>query len=299
VRSRAVAATLVLVCLHPGAAFADSIDDLSARVDAATEAAREGLAHPSAELMDRVRATVGLPTEVVIAGRPVRVAADPLLDRLGGREAADFEAAIRRLRAIGESIEATAEVVPASEAELRAELREAAGTVGSAEPGLLERARRFVESLLQALVGRGIRALRGGPAWVVLAAVLGLVLLGVWRLRARPVPLAPVRSVRGGPTAIEWRRLADEARRGGDLAGAVVALYRSLVVGLAERGVVEDRPSLTAGEVRAAVVAGAPGLAGTLRDATRRYERIRYGMAPATEDDLVALMAAERGTRAA
>jgi ABC-type phosphonate transport system ATPase subunit len=71
------------------------------------------------------------------------------------------------------------------------------------------------------------------------------------------------------------------------------------VAELAERGLVEDRPSLTAGEVRAAVGTSAAGLGTAMADATRRYERVRYGMRPPTDEDVAALAEAERRARSA
>jgi hypothetical protein len=298
VRSRVVAVAFALLPMAPGVALAQGIEDLASRVEVALEVARAGVSDPGPERMEEVRAAVALPDEVEVAGRRVEVAADPLLARLDGDTAADFESAVRRLEALRDAIADTAEAASASESELRGDLRGAYQGLGSAEPGLLERVRRAVESFLSTVVRRGVGALRGGPAWAALAVALALVLVAVWRLRVRPVPLAATRDRRGTATAVEWRRRADEAAGRGDLAGSVVARYRSLVAGLAERGLVDDRPSLTAGEIRVAVAEAAPRLAEPLRDATRRYERVRYGMVPATDDDLRALVAAERRARA-
>jgi hypothetical protein len=168
--------------------------------------------------------------------------------------------------------------------------------LGEAEPGLLERLQRQVATFIGAAQRRTIEALRGGPAWIVLMLAVVLAGVALWRLRLRPVPQARAARDRR-PSAAEWRRRAEEARRMGDPAGAVIALYRSLVAGLAERGLVEDRPSLTAGEVRAAMGTTPSGLAAAMADATRRYERVRYGMAPPTEEDIVALAEAERRAR--
>lgn len=290
------AAALVLV-VWPGVAGGQGLDDLASRVSAAIEVAEGGLSEPRPELMDEVRATLGLPDRVEISGRPIDVAPDQLLSALGGDSAADFEVALRRLRAMRAAILETAAAVPPAEAELRRDLATAGEAFGSSEPSLLERIRRSIDAFLTSLARRGVGALRGGPAWILLVAAAVLMAVAVWRLRPGAVPLAAVPRRTGRPAA-EWRSRAEAARERGDLTEAVVALYRSLVAGLAERGLVEDRPSLTAGEIRAAA-AEDPRLKAVLSEATRRYERVRYGMDPPSEADLRALLEAERGARAA
>ncbi len=52
---------------------------------------------------------------------------------------------------------------------------------------------------------------------------------------------------------------------------------------------------MTAGDVRAAATGTVVGEA--LDDATRRYERVRYGLAIPTEEDLTALQRADRVAR--
>jgi hypothetical protein len=295
-----VAGLLVLFCSFPHAAAAqEPLEDLEAGIGEAIELARAGVDDPFPELMERVRAAVGLPLEVEVAGRTISLPRDPLLERLDGSRAADFRAALLRLEALRDAVGATRAAGPADEAELRRELEGAYEGLGETRPGLLERFRRQVAALLSAAQQRTIEALRGGPAWIVLVVAAALAVLALWRLRLRPVPLARAARGRRAPSPAEWRRRAEEARRRGDAAAAVVALYRSLVAGLAERGLVEDRPSLTAGEVRAAVGATPPGLSVAMAEATRRYERVRYGMAPPTDEDIAALADAERRARGA
>jgi hypothetical protein len=294
---RAAAAALILATSAPAAAQ-ESLEAVEARIEAAIEVARGGLDDPAPERMDEVRAAVGLPADVDVAGLTIAIPSDPFLDRLEGSRPQDFRDALSRLEALREGVQATSDASPPPEPDLRRDMEEAYEGLGRTEPGLLQRLQRQVATFLGAAQRRTIEALRGGPAWIVL--VLAVVLAGValWRLRLRPVPQA--RAPRGRrPSAAEWRRRAEEARRMGDAAAAVVALYRSLVAELAERGLVEDRPSLTAGEVRAAVGTSAAGLGTAMADATRRYERVRYGMRPPTDEDVAALAEAERRARSA
>jgi hypothetical protein len=290
------AAALALVA-WPGVASGQGLDDLASRVSAAIEVAEEGLSEPRPQLMDEVRSTLGLPDRVEVSGRPIDVAPDQLLSALGGDSTADFEVALRRLRTMRAAILETAAASPPAEAELRRDLATSSEAFGSSEPSLLERIRRSIDAFLTSLARRGAAALRGGPAWILLVGAAVLVAVTVWRLRPGAVPLAAVPRRTARPAG-EWRARAEAARGRGDLTEAVVALYRSLVAGLAERGLVEDRPSLTAGEIRAAA-AGDPRLGAVLSEATRRYERVRYGMDPPSEADLRALLEADRGARAA
>jgi hypothetical protein len=291
------AAVALIVVGWPGVAGGQGLDDLASRVAAAIEVAEEGLEEPRPDLMDEVRSTLGLPDRVEIGGRAIDVGPDPLLSALGGDSAVDFEVALRRLRAMRAAILETAAAARPAEADLRRDLATAAEVFGSIEPSLLERIRRSIDAFLTSLVRRGIGALRGGPALILLLAAAVLVGVAMWRLRPGTAPLAAVPR-RTGRSAAEWRERADAARARGDLSEAIVALYLSLVAGLADRGLVEDRPSLTAGEVRAAA-AGDPRLGAVLGEATRSYERVRYGMDPPSEADLRALLEAERGARAA
>jgi hypothetical protein len=289
---------VALAVLAPtGVAGGQELDDFEQRVTRAIEIAEEGLQGPRPELMEEVRRALGLPDRVLVAGRPVDVAPDPVLSSLTGASIEDFDVAHRRLRAIRAAAAEAAAIDPPPQDDLRRDLATAQQAVGPVEPSLVERIIRFVNTVLNWVVRRGVGALRGGPGWVVLAGLVALAAVMILRLRPGRAPLATM-SGPTGPAAAEWRTRAEEARRRGDMTAAIVALYRSLVAGLAERGLVEDRPSLTAGEVRAAA-AGDPRLEAILGEATRRYERVRYGLALPGEEDLHALLRAERGARVA
>jgi hypothetical protein len=287
-RALSLAAAIVVLAASP--AGADSISELRARIDAAVERAEAGVAAPGPEAMEAVRDAVGLPAEVVVAGRTVRVPEDRFLETLSGESAGDFEAAIAHLEALAATLPTAAPMV--DDQGLRADLDRAMGRQDAAEPGLLDRLRRYLDSLFTRLVEGAGEGLRGVPAIVVLGIVLAVVVLAAWRLRLAPVPQAAARDPR---RAEDWRRLAEEARRRGDLDEAVSAMYRATIVGLARLGLVEDRPSLTAGEVRSAVVDGSLGPA--VSEATRRYERVRYGLAEPTADDLAELRRAHEAVR--
>ncbi|MGH2663902.1 MAG: DUF4129 domain-containing protein [Actinomycetota bacterium] len=281
---RALLLSIAVVLATPTGAAAATIDELLDRIDRARELAQAGASAPSPERMEDVRAALGLPDQVTVADRAISVPADPFLEDLGGRSAAEFEAAAERLEALAEAIGSRPVVDPVA---LREDLDRAYGGLES-EPGLFERIRRFLASLLRAATDAATEGLRGWVGWAALA-ILGLVaVVFLRRLGIGAVPQASAGGEARLPGAADWRRRAEEARARGDLGEAVACAYRAMVAALAEGGMVEDRPSLTAGEVRAATPAG------EVADATRRYERVRYGLAPAGDEDLRALLGAAR-----
>ncbi|HEX2026211.1 MAG TPA: hypothetical protein VHH92_07430, partial [Actinomycetota bacterium] len=230
-RALAVAAAIVVLAASP--AGADTIPELRARIDAAVVRALAGVDDPSPQAMDAVRDALRLPADVEVDGRTVRVPEDRFLRGLTGELASDFEAAIAHLEAFAAAL--TASDAGVDRERLRADLERAMGREGSAEPGLLERFRRYLDSLFTRLAEGAGEGLQGAPAVVVLGIVVGLALLAAWRLRLTPVPQAAA----GDPRRPEdWRRLAEEARRRGDLHEAVSAMYRATIVGLARLGLV-------------------------------------------------------------
>ena len=284
----------LFLSLTPTVSSAEAIQDFAARAEAAADLARRARVAPSRERMDEVREALALPAEFVLHGRPILVPEDPFLETLDGRTAAEFDLAARHLATLAERFDAATGATAARG--LRADL-EAAYVGIDVDAGLFEAIRRRLMSLLAALF-RGAVSLDLGSVggWLVILALLAVTVWLLRRVGLRPVPEAAVRDRRRGMLPADWRRAAEEAMALGEHRQAVVALYRATVATLAERGVVDDRPSLTAGELRAA--ARASPAAGLVAQATRRYERVRYGMIPATEEDVAALLAAEREVRA-
>ena len=290
---RAVGLALALTCVLIPPARAATPQELSARVAEARRLAQAGEDAPSPSRMAAVRDALGLPETVTANGTSVVVPEDRFLAALEGGEAAHFSAAVRRLDALAASLRSPS----ASHQDLHEDLRAAYGDLQGTERGWLERLRELVGSFLTGLVRGTGDALTGAPAlWLLVAAAGIALILLLRRRRLALVPEAAARAGRQAPSPADWRRLADAARARGDLAEAVVFRYRAMVAELGRRGLVDDRPSLTAGEVRAAV-ALAGRMAGPLTEASRRYERVRYGGSPANDDDLAILERAERTAR--
>jgi uncharacterized protein DUF4129 len=282
---RALLLATVVVLATPAGARAATVEELLDRIERAREIAEAGASAPSPERMEEVRSALGLPDQVTVAGRTISVPADPFLEGLDGDSARAFEAATERMEALAKAI--GSRPVAVDPVVLRDDLDRAYGGLES-EPGLLERIRRFLASLLRAGTDAATEGLRGWVGWAALAVLALVAALFLRRLGIRGVPQGSAGGEGRAPGAADWRRRAEEARARGDLGEAVACAYRAMVAALSERGLVEDRPSLTAGEVRAATPAGA------VVDATRRYERVRYGLAAAGDDDLQALLGAAR-----
>ena len=281
----AVLAAALLLSL-PSPASAATRTELLDRIDRAIALADAGRAAPGAEVMDRVRAAVGLPDVVVEGSRSIRVPADPVLEDLEGTTSGDLERAARHLRELRRILAAP----PASstdERTLREQLTAAYAGGAVADPSLMDRALEAVGSFLSWVTREAGEAVAGGPGLLLLivAAVAALVFL----LRRRAFSVVPEAAAAGDRrSAPDWRRLAEEARARGDLREAISCLYRGMVAELASVGVVQDRPSLTAREVRLAT-ALEDRLAGPIAEASRRYELVRYGGQPPTSDDVASL----------
>lgn len=278
-----------------GAAPVASVDvsDLADRAERAAALAREAAALPSREALEEVRAILGLPTSVRLEGLTVILPADPFLASLDGDSRRDFEAAAVRLEVLADTYRRTTLVEGVDREELNRDIDAAYGRAIDAEPGVWERVERAVAAFLEGAFRETGETLGRPGAWILIAGLLLGMALALRRLGVRAVPEAAVG--REPHRRVDWRREADAARARGDLAATLGWLYAGMVEALARRGMVEDRPSLTAGEVRRSTATGE--FSGLVSEATARYERIRYGLAPPTEDDLDALESAAKRVR--
>jgi hypothetical protein len=126
---------------------------------------------------------------------------------------------------------------------------------------------------------------------------LGVAVIILLVLRRLGVNLVPERSGSSAdPTfvATDWHGLAEQAIRRGDLREAIRALFHALVVTLASREVIAADPGVTAGECRSAVARAMPALYPSVAEATKAFERVAYGGAPAGQGEVDALRTANR-----
>ena len=159
----------------------------------------------------------------------------------------------------------------------------------SSTPKPLRGPLRWISDRLDDLFGPIGRFLAGLPVlvwWILAAAVIGLVVFMVLRVRQRRVSTAPKGGARRAPAtaapedADALEREADEAERAGDLERAVRLRFRAGLLRLGDRGAIRYRPSVTTGEVRRTLrSARFDGLAGT-------FEEVTYGGRPADPPDV-------------
>ncbi|MPV87716.1 DUF4129 domain-containing protein [Georgenia ruanii] len=181
---------------------------------------------------------------------------------------------------------------------------ELAKAVYDTSPSLVERLLDWLRELFDAL-GR-----LGGQApplvvpvvlTIVLAGLLAVGLLLGGRVRRRRVAGAAA-----GPalfddhrSSADLTRAADDAARRGDFTTAVLERFRAVIRGLDERGLLDDRPGLTAHEATGLATTALPALAGELDDAGRLFDDVRYGHAAAgPEEDATMRRLAEQVTHA-
>lgn len=274
-----------------------SVEAFLARVGDARALALVGSSDPSGGAMRDVRAALGLPVIVEISGTSVRIETDPFLARLDGSVAADFDQAVAHLDAVAATVREAEGATPPDPAAVHDAVRRA--FIGVARPTSVDALRAYVYAAIAKILRlvfeplREFRGVRSVVAWAVVAALLaGVVLL----LRRQGLGLVPDRSTgrARGSRDIDWDRVAEEALRRGDLREATRALYHVLQRGLALRGIVPSGTSTTAGECRAAVAAKLPGVYDEIARGTNAFERVAYGGASASPEDVEALRDAAR-----
>lgn len=113
---------------------------------------------------------------------------------------------------------------------------------------------------------------------LAILAVLAITLVVYW---ARPGGIRRARAgavLSGTPmSAREHRQAAERFATAGDYTGAIVEAVRAIAADLDERAILPPRPGRTAGELAAEAGKELPGLAASLRAATRLFDDVRYG----------------------
>lgn len=283
---------LIAVCgavLSSDPARADiRMEEMAERLIRAADLALEGKANPSPGAMQLVRATAGLPERIRTPWGSVLLPADRQLADLEGDTTADFVRADRRLRALHSSlIEARGQHPPRG---LRSDLEASAGAGQSTSSG------GWLDRILEALSDAVASLTRSAtqPAGLLLLLVLATVIVvAVRSLGLRVVPHVSTHpDTDASLSAREWAERARAAARAGDLTGAVSLAYRSVVAAMADRGLVADRLSLTAEEVRLA--AREMNAGPSVERATHAYEGVRYGGRPASSEHVRNLLDAGR-----
>jgi hypothetical protein len=140
-------------------------------------------------------------------------------------------------------------------------------------------------------------------ALLAVAALTGVIARRALRRRQLVSRAAAARLGAAGPGARELDRAADAAERAGRRGEALRLRYRAGLVALAERGLLEQRPSLLAGEARERL--SGERFAGLFERLTQGFELVAYGGSEPDGDavtrareDWAALLAQAGGSRA-
>jgi hypothetical protein len=306
----AVPALLLAALLGPaGVARAQqtiSLTEYRARLDAARALAQPGVAAPSPARMDRVRDTLGFPVVVLLPLGTTAVDSDPLLAGLKGTTGGDFRRAVTRIDALRGAARDVATTGAVDPARLHAAVSSAYANLDVPGPGIRERLGAWVAGAVDWLLSH-LFSFEGTATivtWIVVLLLLAGLAFAAGRTglaRELRVGLVSERTARRDERTPgrDWLVEADRALAAGDLEQAVRALYRALLAALQARGVIEDAPSVTAGETRLAVAASRPALVPLVGRATTVFERVAYGGADASPEDVEAVRRAEREVRSA
>jgi hypothetical protein len=160
--------------------------------------------------------------------------------------------------------------------------------------GLRERFSAWLSDLWNALTVNALSASGLSVLAIVFVVVLAAVVAALLLSRVRPEPGAGHRGA--GPLASravspdELRAAAEQALASGELDRALVEAFRALATRAVMRGLVEERPGLTAHELADDLAPRFPLHADALKSAATRFDTVFYGHLAATERDARAVL---------
>ncbi len=169
-----------------------------------------------------------------------------------------------------------------AQAQRLAELELSDPAYRAAQPGLVERAIRWLVEWVQRVADRAAEAAPGG--WLGILGLVLLIVVAVLFIRWRIGPVSRsgglTFTVDPGTSAAEYRTHADELAASGQWDEAVSERMRALVRGSQERGLIDAHPGWTADEVADEVGHRVPDARDTLHVAARTFDEVRYGGRP-------------------
>jgi len=167
---------------------------------------------------------------------------------------------------------------------LEAELRRA-----EYQPSIAERVRGWLEDLWESLsdTALGATALSAGVAIVLLVLFVVLLLLVAGQVRREPAART------SGELVVAGDQISPDGHRAAALAALDAGLYdrallesfRALAARSVRRGLVAERPGLTAHELAEDLAAAFPAYGDQLRGASLRFDRVLYGHQLPSEQD--------------
>ena len=168
---------------------------------------------------------------------------------------------------------------------------------------LTERFLSWLGDLWDRLTGvtSGASALSTATAVLLLVLLLALVAVAATRLRREPAARGDAAALLGARATSpdEHRARAEAALREGRHDDALVEAFRALASRSLRRGLVDERPALTAHELAADLTAAFPDRAGDLVDAAALFDRVFYGHQRATVEAATAVLALDDALRTA
>ena len=152
----------------------------------------------------------------------------------------------------------------------------------AAQPGLVERAIRWLVEWVQRVADRAAEAAPGG--WLGILGLALLIVVAVLFIRWRIGPVSRAAgltfTVDPGTSAAQYRAHADELAAAGQWEEAISQRMRALVRSSQERGLIDAHPGWTADEVATEVGRRVPDAHALLDAAARTFDEVRYGGRP-------------------
>jgi hypothetical protein len=168
------------------------------------------------------------------------------------------------------------------QAQRLAELELADPAYRAAQPGLVERAIRWLVEWVQRVADRAAEAAPGG--WLGILGLVLLIVIAVLFIRWRIGPVSRAAgltfTVDPGTSAAQYRAHADELAAAGQWEEAISQRMRALVRSSQERGLIDAHPGWTADEVATEVGRRVPDTLAALDAAARTFDEVRYGGRP-------------------
>jgi hypothetical protein len=147
----------------------------------------------------------------------------------------------------------------------------------------------------------GASPLSTAAALVVVTLLVVVVVLVASRVRRDPASATGtgVGPVDGLMSADEHRRAATTALESGRYDIALVEAFRAIAARAVQRGVLEERPGLTAHELAVGLAPFFPDHAAALAEASAKFDLVFYGDLPATGDDARSVLELDEALRMA
>ena len=188
-----------------------------------------------------------------------------------------------------------------AQAQRLAELELSDPAYRAGQPGLIERAIRWLVEWVQEFAQDAGAAAPGG--WLGILGLVLLIVVAVLFVRWRIGPVNRAASmtfvVDPGTSAAEYRARAEQLGAAGQWDEAISERMRALVRISQERGLIDTHPGWTADEVADSVGRRVPAAHGALERAARTFDDVRYGGRPGSAEAYLQVAGADDQVMAA